>query len=43
VTVSTKVFNALVAEAYSYLEEEQSRIVQAKALVQKAANAEVCF
>ena len=40
-TASTDVFNALVAETYSYLEKEQSRIVQARSLVQEAANAEV--
>jgi hypothetical protein len=42
-TASTEVFNTLVAETYSYLEKEQSRIAQAKSLVQAAANAEVCF
>lgn len=42
-TASTEVFNALVTETYSYLEKEQSRIVQAKSLVQEASNAEVRF
>jgi len=40
---STEVFNVLVAETYSYLEKEQSRVAQAKSLVQEAANAEVRF
>jgi hypothetical protein len=40
-TASTEVFNSLVAETYSYLEKEQSRIAQAKSIVQEAANAEV--
>lgn len=42
-TASTDVFNALVAETYSYLEKEQAGIGQAKSLVQDAANAEVRF
>jgi len=40
-SASTDVFNALVAGTYSYLEEEQAKIVQAKSLVQEAATAEV--
>jgi len=42
-TTSTEMFNALVAETYSYLEKEQSRIAQAKSLVQESTNAEVRF